>query len=176
MGAGKIDVPQQFKQISEFGTKTLKQTNKPRKLLLKQLTEALATGGVGARIPIVQRAVEAVNIGTSQALKGGEEQMAKYGVGGPFAAKTLANIGTQGRLAASRVPTDLTQQFIQGTVPYLSSTQSLGMQGLQAGGQAQLSADSFNALQFKALMQDIKNSIAGAFGNTSPGSAGGGQL
>ena len=176
MGAGFIDTPEAFRSLQKIGGGYNRATKGPRNLILRQLAEALSTGGIGARIPIIQRAVESSKMAGAEALKGTESTLAKYGVGGPFAAKQMANVGTQTRLATSRVPTDMTQQFIQSTVPYLAQTQNTGMQALSTGAQGELSTASFNALQFKALMQDIKNSIAGAFGNTSTGAAGGGQL
>jgi hypothetical protein len=110
--------------------------------LFKELTgqqlEALRTGGVGAQIPVIQRAVEQTRLATARGLTDVEQGLAAQGLAGtPFAARMQAQLAQQGRLAASQIPTNIAQQFIAG-IPGQIQT------GL--GGAAQLGGASAQAL------------------------------
>ena len=62
--------------IQEFAT-----TSRPaRQELFGQVTEALQTGGIGARIPIISKAVESSKAATSQALTQIDESLARSGL------------------------------------------------------------------------------------------------
>jgi hypothetical protein len=159
MSAGKVDVPSEFGQLADVAKQMLAQTAKPRKLLLKQLTEALKTGGVKAQIPMIQQAVSRANQATAGAMTQTAAQLASRNIAGPFAQRILAGMRMAGNETAAQIPTQMAQQLINQTIPFVSATQSLGMGGLGQAGQASLSADAFNAQQFKALMEDIKDSI-----------------
>jgi hypothetical protein len=99
-----------------------------------QQLEALRTGGVGAQVPIIQRSVEQAKLATASGLQSAEQGLAAQGLSGtPFAARTLAQVGQQGRLLASQIPTDIAQQFIAG-IPQMSQ---IGLTGAaQLGGAA----------------------------------------
>lgn len=159
-GMGKIGTPQEFEQIGRRANAMIKRTGPARRLALDQLTEALATGGVGARIPMVQQAVSAQNQATSQALSQTSEQLAQRNIGGPFAARILAGTRMAGEQRAAALPTELTSQFIQQMMPFLSATQGLGFGALGQAGQAQMSTEAFNAQQFAKAMGDIKSSTS----------------
>lgn len=162
MGAGKIDVPPEFGQLADLARTMIAQTNRPRKLLLQQLTEALRTGGVKARIPMIQQAVSASNQATANALRQSAEDLASRNIGGPFASRILAAQRQAGAQTAGMIPTQMAQQLIAQTVPFLQATQGLGAGALGQAGAATFNVDAFNAQQFKAAMEDIKDSIQGA--------------
>lgn len=159
MSTGKVDVPSEFRELSKLGFGSAKQAGKPLREAMSQLTEALKTGGVGAKIPTIQRAVEAQKQATSQAATQTAEQLARRNIGGTAAGRILAGTRLAGASAESRIPTDIVGQVIAQGLPLASNMRSMGMGGIQAGGQADLQAQQFNALQFKALMQDIKSSL-----------------
>jgi hypothetical protein len=159
MSTGKVDVPSEFRELSKLGFGSAKSAGKPLREAMGQLTEALKTGGVGAKIPMIQRAVEQQKQASSQASTQTAEQLARRNIGGTAAGRILAGQNLAARSAESRIPTDIASAVIGQGLPLASNLRSMGMGGIQAGGQADLQAQQFNALQFKALMQDIKSSL-----------------
>lgn len=162
MSTGKVDVPSEFRELSKLGFGSAKSAGKPLREAMRQLTEALKTGGVGAKIPLIQRAVEQQKQASSQAATQTAEQLARRNIGGTGAGRILAGQNLAAASAESRIPTDIASAVIGQGLPLASNLRSLGFGGIQAGGQADLNAQQFNALQFKALMQDIKSSLQSA--------------
>lgn len=144
---GKTPSTAAAKQLATLSELTFNQSKGARKALYEQLTEALKTGGVGARIPIIQRAVEDVKAGTAQAIAGSQKQYARAGLAGsPIAIQNIAQQRMAGSQAAARVPTDYAQQLIAagpglvsaGTgIPGLAAAANLQQQAAIAGQQAQ---------------------------------------
>lgn len=162
MSAGKTSMPQEFKQIADIGRTLIRQTQKPRKELLSQMTEALRTGGVKAKIPLIQQAVSQQKQALGGALTSTAEQLASKNIGGPFAQRALAGMRLAGEQNIAGIPTQMAEGLIKQTMPFLSNTQSLGMGGISQAGQASFAADAFNAQQFAKLMGDIRESLMGA--------------
>lgn len=105
-----------------------------------QTLEALRTGGVGAQIPIIQRAVEQTRQAGAQGLRATEESLAQRNLGGtPFGERILAQTRQQGRLAAAQIPTQFAQQFITGAPGFASQLSGqaaqLGLGAQQQAGQ-----------------------------------------
>src|SRR5438876_4705928 len=99
-GAGKPETPEQINKLGAIAETILKQTGPVRKELLGQTLEALKTGGVGARIPIIQRAVEASKQATSSALKETTASGGAAGLAGtPFLQSILAKTRVSGEQA-----------------------------------------------------------------------------
>lgn len=136
---GKTPSTAAAKQLATLSELTFNQSKASRKELYGQLTEALKTGGVGARIPIIQRAVEDVKAGTAQALAGQQKQYARAGLSGsPVAIQGLAQTRMAGSQAASRIPTDYAQQLISAAPGLVSS--GTGIPGLAAAANLQQQA------------------------------------
>ena len=140
---GKTPSTAAAKQLSQLSALMFKESNPARREMFSQLNEALKTGGIGARIPIIQRAVEDVNRSTAGAVRGTQEQLSRAGVTGPFAAQILAQERMAGSQAAAKIPTDYAQQLIAGGpglissgsgIPGLSTAASL-LTGASAAGQ-----------------------------------------
>jgi hypothetical protein len=159
MSGGKTSVPPEFGQLAARAYAMLNQTAPARKLALGQLTEAMRTGGVRAKIPLIQQAVSASNQATSRALTDTSASLANRNVGGPFAANILASQRLQGAQATAAIPTSIAERVIGQTMPFLSTTQGLGAGGLSQAGQADFASDAFNAQQYAKLMEDIKSSL-----------------
>ena len=118
--------------------------------LMYQFQEALGTGGVGAQIPIVQRAEESQRRAYSQSMKDLEMNFAQSGLAGtPFAAAEKSRLGTEARSSIADVGPSMVQQFlamipgfvsgqtssILGTVPSMREEKSKGWRGnVQYGG------------------------------------------
>jgi len=112
-GGGSGDSGQLAGIIRELSGET-----KPiRDELSSQFLEALQTGGIGARIPIIGAAQEQSRAGTARALTSTQDQITRMGLGRtPFAASTLAQTRVQGDQATSMIPSQVAQGFI-GSAP-----------------------------------------------------------
>lgn len=133
------------------------QSRPARRLGFQQGAEALRTGGVGARIPIIQRAVEASKLATSNALQGTESGAAAAGVSGPYLQSILAATREQGGLATSRIPTDDAQRLIGMVFPASVQSGSTAIAGL---GNAAASAANVNAANNTAQATEIGGGAA----------------
>lgn len=80
--------------------------------LIPQITESLRTGGVGARLPIARKGVEASRAASSRATTGTEESLARGGLSGtPFGEAVLGLTRQQGEQATAAVPIDIAKSF-----------------------------------------------------------------
>lgn len=89
-------------------------TGKPNvQLLNQQLGEALTTGGIGARIPLINAAQEASRSATSRAYQQTQNQLVQNRVAGtPFASSILAGTRMAGEQQTSLIPSQVASQFI----------------------------------------------------------------
>lgn len=77
----------------------------------KQIMEALTTGGVNARIPIMQRIIEAGRHATAQAVRGAEETSARANLG-PYGRGLIEGIGQQGEFATNQAGMSVIQSLM----------------------------------------------------------------
>lgn len=162
---GKGDVPAEFKQFASQANKLLRSTRAPREELLSQLTQALKTGGeTDVNLPTIQRAVEASNQASSQAIGNTAAQLGAAGLqGSPFAARILAEQRLNAGQAAGQTRTNALQAFLGAAIPSLTDFTSLGLQGAGQGAQGFLSGEQFKAQAKQFALDSIgKNSSAGA--------------
>lgn len=101
---------------------------------INQLMEAATTGGVGARVPIIQRAQEAQRTAYSTALDDLSKQLAQQGLSGtPFAAEQIGSLTTKGRSAIADVGPNIVNQML-GVLPnFLTGNQSAVLGSLASG-------------------------------------------
>ena len=100
-----------------------------------QILEALTTGGIGARLPIAQRSVEASRSATATALRQtGEELTRKGQAGTPFGESLLANLRLAGETGTANIPTDIAQQFISVAPSFALGGPSMILQALSRMG------------------------------------------
>ena len=94
-----------------------------------QQLEALRTGGVGAKIPLIQRSVEASKQATGTALAATKDELSAAGIGGtPFAQNILARSRMGGEQAASQIPTAIAERIASGVPSGLEQIRaSLGL-------------------------------------------------
>jgi len=90
------------------------QTGKPNFVELnRQLNEALTTGGVNARIPLITAAQAQSRDATARALLGTEQQLARTGLARtPYGASTLAQTRLAGEQATQMIPSQVASQII----------------------------------------------------------------
>jgi hypothetical protein len=125
-----------------------------RRLMLRQLREALATGGIGARIPIIQQAVRNVQATTQQQLQQARNLLARQGLGAsPFAATLLSGIQAAGAQQAATIPTDIARELI-GVGPSLLTSAS-GIPGLSSAAAIQAQAQAQGTANQQAALGTI---------------------
>ena len=108
-----------------------------REEVLRQIQEALTTGGVGAQIPIAQRAVEAALLGQSAATDATRDSLARAGLTGtPFAEQILASLRLQGGIAAREAELGPARNMINLAPQLAAGLSGIGFAGLgpMAGG------------------------------------------
>lgn len=164
MGAGKVETPGMQRIFEDISRGMVKQTAPVRKEFLRQGLEALRTGGVKAKIPLIQQAVSQTRGATSQALAQTAEQLAARNIGGPFASRTLAGIRMGGEQQAAAIPTQVAEQLISGVVPFAQNQASLGLGGITLGAQMRQAADVFNAQQFVRSVPFMQTGQQGIIG------------
>lgn len=122
--------------------------------LYKQGLEALTTGGVGARIPIIQQAVEQSKQATSRTLAETGAQLDQTKLSGtPFGQRILASLRQAGNQEAAAIPTNEAKQaiaLIAGLVNGGTQTITSGLVGgagvAEQGYAAKLAADVAQAV------------------------------
>lgn len=157
--------------LASLSEQMFAESNPARRLMFKQLTEALKTGGVGARIPIIQRAVENVNTATAAATKGASADFARSGLAGSsFAAQALAGIRAAGSTKAAEIPTDVAQELISAGPGLISS--GSGIPGLASAASIQASGsaaeNAANAQLISGGAGAIGSIAGGYFGRSAP--------
>lgn len=95
-------------------------------LVTNQAIEALTTGGIGARMPIINKAVESTRSATSKALTSITEGLARTKqLKTPFGQRTLAENVLSGELTSARLPSEMTMNFLQQIIGFLTGSQQV---------------------------------------------------
>lgn len=171
----KADTPAQVGQLGRLATKLLRESSPVRQELLGQQLEALRTGGVGARIPIIQNAVAASKQATGDAVQNTQSQLATQSLGGTvFGNRLLQEAKMSGDQATARIPTDYASTIIKGIPSFISQITNLASGNLQNAASLDLNTQQFNDLQSKAFYEDLKQSIMSASGAGIAAGGGGG--
>jgi hypothetical protein len=134
-------------QLAHLSTKTFFESDKARKLFFQQLAEGLQTGGVGARIPIIQRATEAQMAADAQANRQNRETTARAGLSGsPFDVANQLGARTAQSSKEAAIGPNIVQQMIGGAseattaatgIPGLSSAANIKQQAASQGASMQ---------------------------------------
>jgi hypothetical protein len=147
-----------------------------------QINEALKTGGVGAQIPIINRAVENSRQATSNTMRDLDSQFGKFNLSGtPYGEALRANTSLAGEQAAGNIPTDTAKQFIAGALPYMTATPGAAYTGQIVGaGQAGLGvttakgmAETNASMANKQAAAQLYSSLIGMVGNLAKSGGGG---
>ena len=143
-------------------------TSRPvRNEVYRQVLEAMTTGGIGARLPIVQRGVEASRAATSSAMRQIDAGMAGTGLArSPYAQNLRNQALLQGELAANAIPTNVAKEYID-IAPALASGSSaqiltglaqaagIGQSGNIANAQIQASRDIAKGNQQAGMLSSL---------------------
>lgn len=150
LGEAKAQTAQQSgieKGLAGMGANMVRQTRPVRDQAIKQLLEAMRTGGVKAKIPLIQQAVSRANQATSGALTQTAEQLGSRNIGGAFASRIMAATRLAGNQQAAAVPTQVAESLIGQYMPFVGQIQSLGMGAYSTAAQSAQQLSEFNAAQ-----------------------------
>lgn len=156
MGGKHVGKGQWARQAEYAATNLMKQGAPARKLVFQQLNEALSTGSIEARAPIIQQQVEAGLSQGSQAIRAEEEQLARapssvarssFGQGGR--AETRATV----ERAVAQIPAEVIGQTV------MSAPETIG-QANQSATQLFGVAQQGEALRQAAQAQNYANRMA----------------
>lgn len=162
MDSTKAHTAGQFGVITRESGRLMREAAPSRKLMFSQLEEALRTGGVGARIPIIQRAVGDVQAATTRAMGQSREQFARAGIGGsPIALQSLAQQQMAGSQAAARIPTEIAGQIIGAGPQMVAGQEQQALGGFATAGAAAQQAQMARAQMRMQLIGALGKSIGG---------------
>lgn len=118
------------KKASGFSDTLEGEIGTTRSTYINQLLEALITGGVGARIPIISQAVEGVRRASSKSLEATEADLARSGLAGtPYGEQIKASTALEGNVAASSKRADMIQALLDQIPGFIQGTQQTQMMG-----------------------------------------------
>lgn len=123
-------------EVSAF-TKELREGTKPiRDEVFGQVLEALKTGGIGARLPIIQKSVEASRAATSEALTATKASASGTGLEkSPFLQTLLANTRLAGAASTNAIPQNIAKEFIDIAPSLATGSAAQILTGLTGAGQ-----------------------------------------
>lgn len=120
-----------------FASTIMRQGAGARKQVFQQLNEALSTGNIEAKIPIIQSMVESGLQQGSQALKIADEDIAKAGAGRSGAAGEMrASLRAMASDAVSQIPSSVIGQTIAEGPGAIAGAQGAGLSLLGVAQQA----------------------------------------
>lgn len=161
---GKSPATQASTTESESAKKLFEETTPVRQELFNQILEGLQTGGIQAKIPIIQSALEQSRGAASNALRQTDESLAQSGLSGtPFGERTRQEGRIQSEAGLAQIPTNVVRDFLGVAPGFTSTTQGQAIQGFTA---ATASEASVRNAQIAAVAQILASSIqaAGAAG------------
>jgi hypothetical protein len=143
--------------LEAFASNVQKDTAPVRDEFSRQLMEALTTGGVGARIPIIQNAVEQSRMAAANTQSQLGDQLGLSGLKGtPFGVRAMAESLQSGNQAVARAPIDIIRDLL-GQVPNFITAQGQ-QQGAALAGASSAEAQT-RAAQLQAAAQIFSSSI-----------------
>lgn len=102
-----------------------------------QFEEILRSGGAGALLPSVSRAVEGARSAASSSVSQAEELLAQRGITGTEAGNILANLVQQGELAVAGIEPGFTLPAQQSALAAILGTPQIAIGGLGSAAGAQ---------------------------------------
>jgi hypothetical protein len=183
LGKGRVDTKMStntkdmMNKLSTMASQLFSETDPTRKLLGEQFAEALSTGGVGAHIPIINRAVENSRVATSNTLRQLDDSLGKFNLAGtPYGQAIRANTLLGGELATGNIPTDFAKAFISMAPNWsIGAAAPIGQMAgsaLQAGTNVDIAQGTNLSQQRMAEMQaftQLASSFMGMAGSVAAG-------
>lgn len=101
--------------------------------LFNQMLEGLQTGGIQARMPIVQAAVDAQKQKTSDAARTLDEQLGQSGLAGtPYGERIKSEAATSAAATEAAIPTNSVLDFLKGAIGLTTGTNTTAQSGLSS--------------------------------------------
>lgn len=155
-GKGGSSQTSASRELEAFTGELREQSRPVRQEVFAQILEGLRTGGIGARIPIIQQAVEASRQATSSALRQLDQSLAQTGLAGTaFGARARGETLLAGEQRTAQLPTELVQQFINTALSQATQTPTTIVQGLGAASQSQAQLQAAQMAQFASLLSAL---------------------
>lgn len=143
---GNFETPKESKELFGIGKGLLKETGPLRNTFVDQLLEALTTGGIEARIPIIQRATESAKASLSDSMSGLRDSLARSGLSSsPFGKATVAKAYNEGQLGVSQIAPNIIQHMIDMIPGYVTGMAGTAMQGMGKATEGAIAAMQANA-------------------------------
>jgi len=137
-GGGKGGESGANEDLGKIAKQFFAETTPLRQETISQFLEALTTGGVGARIPIISKAQEQSRQATSNTLRGTDQQLAQSGLAGtPFGENIRAQTLQQGQQATAMVPIDIINQMLTQIPGFVTGSNQVVVSGLGQAADAQ---------------------------------------
>jgi len=137
-GGGKSGETKSSKMLANLAQQFAGETEDLRLETIGQMYEALTTGGVDARMPIINQAVERSKQATSASMKELDTSLAQSGLAGtPFGVRAKTETAQRGRQATADVPTQIVQQILQQIPGFVTGTNQTVIQGMTGAASAQ---------------------------------------
>jgi len=133
------------------------ETTPTRQGLIDQYYEALTTGGVGARMPIISKAQEQSRTATSNAMRALDTQLAQSGLSGtPFGERTRSQTMMQGEQATAAVPANIIQAMLQQIPGFVTGANQTVVSGMGSAAGAEAQQSGANAQWLGAMMSPFR--------------------
>ena len=153
MGGGKGGGGGSSDKLAKIAKKFFKETKDVRRELQDQFMEALVTGGVEARIPIIQKSQEASREATSSSLRQLDTQLAQSGLAGtPFGENIRAQTMMTGEQRTAAIPTEIVGQLLQQIPGFVTGANQTVVSGLGSAASAEAQSQAANAGLLNAIM------------------------
>lgn len=153
-GGGKGGGGSGTSQVLEDISKQLFEETTPlRGEYIGQLLEGLTTGGIGARVPLVQQAVERSKLASARTMREQGESLAQSGLAGtPFGALIQETTRQQSAQQQAALPSQMTQQFLTSIPSFLLGQGQTVVTGLGTAGQVANQAQANAMAPWLSLM------------------------
>lgn len=153
-GGGKGGGGSGTSQVLEDISKQLFEETTPlRGEYIGQLLEGLVTGGIGARIPLVQQSVERSKLASARTMRQQDESLAMSSLlGTPFGESIRAQSRQQAAQQQAAIPGQMTQQFMQALPSFLTGQGQTVVTGLGTAGQVANQAQANAMAPWLSLM------------------------
>lgn len=129
------------------------ETDPIRKDLLSQGEQGLSTGGVGALLPVISRAVESSKDALSNTLQDTQARLGTTGLAkSPYGQAILANTEREGNARTADIGPNMTMSFLSMLPSFITGASGQALQGQAAAAQNTQSGINTNTQAFADIL------------------------
>jgi len=165
------------KQAEQMAYSFMRGSKQSRTLVFQQLKEALGTGNIEARIPIIQSAVEQGLQQSSQNLRTAESALATAPGAGrtPYVQETLATNRATAERAVAQIPSEVIGQTVMNASNTITAANQAAMQLMGVAQQGEALQQAAKAQNYAYKMSLIGGLVNGIVGNVRSYATSGGM-